>query len=130
VPPLEIETRLIAPLHPQNISETHPENSTKDHLQDLPQKHLENFSEYPLQKKSKSHRGGITGEHNPMLHQNLSRVIRWYTGRVTYEAHKTNPDFNWQRRFHDRIIRDPEEFKIKAEYIQQNILNWKEDEFY
>ncbi|MEA2078018.1 MAG: transposase, partial [Candidatus Marinimicrobia bacterium] len=31
------------------------------------------------------HIGGITGNNNPMLYQNLSRIIRWYKGRVTFE---------------------------------------------
>lgn len=79
---------------------------------------------------SKSKKGGITGIHNPMLHKNLSQMIRWYTGRVSYEAHKINPDFNWHRRFHDHIIRDVSEYRIKSRYIQQNPLNWKEDELY
>jgi REP element-mobilizing transposase RayT len=87
-----------------------------------PENHQDNISN--------SHRGGITRIHNPMLHQNLSRMIRWYTGRVSYEAHKMNPDFNWQRRFDDRIIRDSKEYEIKTRYIQNNIMNWKEDEFY
>ena len=57
-------------------------------------------------------------------------MLRWYTGRVTYESHKINPEFDWQRIFHDRIIRDDEEYKIKTRYIQKNPLKWKEDEFY
>ena len=77
-----------------------------------------------------SHRGGITRIHNPMLNLNLSRVIRWYTGRVSFESHKINPDFNWQRRFDDQIIRDSDDYKIKTRYIQKNPSNWKEDEFY
>ena len=77
-----------------------------------------------------SKKGGITGIYNPMLHLNLSRMLRWYTGRVSYESHKINPEFNWQRRFHDRIIRDAEEYKIKTRYIQNNPLKWNEDEFY
>src|SRR5258706_6729917 len=82
----DVETRFIA----SHLRENHPEDI------------------------SKSRPGGITGIHNPMLHQNLSRLIRWYTGRVSYEAHKINPDFNWQRRFDDRIIRDSKEYKIKT----------------
>lgn len=79
---------------------------------------------------AKSKKGGITGIYNPMLHHNLSRMIRWYTGRVSYESHKINSDFHWLGRFHDRIIRDAVEYKIKTRYIQKNILNWKEDEFH
>lgn len=79
---------------------------------------------------SKSGQGGITGIYNPMLYQNLSRAIRWFTGRVSYEAHKINPDFNWQGRFDDRIIWDSEEFETKTRYIQRNVLNWKEDDLF
>jgi putative transposase len=32
--------------------------------------------------------GGITGQHNPMNHQNIPRIIRWYKGRVTFESKK------------------------------------------
>lgn len=79
---------------------------------------------------SKIKRGGMTGIYNPMLYQNLGRVIRWYTGRVSFEAHKIVPEFNWQRRFNEQIIRDEEEYEIKIRYIQNNPLKWKEDEFY
>jgi putative transposase len=54
--------------------------------------------------------GGITGNKNPMLHDNLSKIIRWYKGRTTFESWKTNPDFAWQSRFHDHIIRNDELF--------------------
>ena len=83
-----------------------------------------------LENNWKPSRGGITGIHNPMLNQNLSTMLRWYTGRVSYEAHKINPDFGWHKRFHDRIIRDPKEYKIKERYIRNNPSNWKEDEYY
>jgi hypothetical protein len=82
-----------------------------------------------LENNWKPSRGGITGIHNPMLNQNLSTMLRWYTGRVSYEAHKINPDFGWHKRFHDRIIRDPEEYRIKERYIRNNPSNWKEDEY-
>lgn len=74
-------------------------------------------------------KGGITGNNNPMLHQNLSRILRWYKGRVTFEARKINPDFSWQTRFHDRIIRDKNEWYAKTNYIKNNPENWREDEF-
>ncbi len=48
--------------------------------------------------------GGMTKHHNPMLHENLSRIIRWYKGRVSFESHKINLRFSWQARFHEHII--------------------------
>jgi putative transposase len=69
--------------------------------------------------------GGITGHYNPMLHQNLSRVIRWYKGRTCYESRKILPGFAWQGRFYDRIIRDPDEWGRIRRYIDENPGNWK-----
>jgi len=74
--------------------------------------------------------GGITGIKNPMLHQNLPRIIRWFKGRVTYEIRKSVPDFAWQSRFHDRIIRDKNEWFAVTNYIKNNPANWEKDEFY
>ena len=60
----------------------------------------------PLEKISDLNLGGITGQHNPMLHKSISRVIRWYKGRCSFEIRKVNPEFGWQTRFHDHVIRD------------------------
>jgi REP element-mobilizing transposase RayT len=76
----------------------------------------------------KSKTGGITGVHNPMLHENLGRVIRWFKGRVSYECRKINTDFEWQSRFHDRIIRDDNELNNIRAYIFNNPENWNDDE--
>ena len=74
--------------------------------------------------------GGITGNKNPMLHDNLSRIIRWYKGRVTYEARRIPADFAWQSRFHDHIIRNDQSFHNISKYIVNNPLKWWEDKFF
>ncbi len=74
--------------------------------------------------------GGITGHHNPMLHDNVSRVIRWYKGRTTFESRKVNPDFAWQSRFYDHIIRDCAAWGRIRMYIENNPAHWKEDRFF
>lgn len=74
--------------------------------------------------------GGVTGQHNPMLHNNLSRIIRWYKGRTSFESKKINDQFTWQTRFHDHIIRNEEAFQRIAKYINENPLNWKGDKYY
>lgn len=70
--------------------------------------------------------GGITGNKNPMFHENLSRVIRWFKGRCTFEINKINPKpkFAWQSRFHDRIIRNSNELKRIQYYIMMNPEKW------
>lgn len=73
--------------------------------------------------------GGITGEKNPMLSNNLSRIIRWYKGRTTFQCHSVHADFAWQTRFHDHIIRDEQEYWKIREYIQNNPKRWAEDKY-
>ncbi|WP_370407751.1 transposase [Tenacibaculum dicentrarchi] len=74
--------------------------------------------------------GGITGNTNPMFHQNISRIIRWYKGRCTYEIRKIHTDFSWQPRFYDHIIRNSKAFDKIQNYIENNPVNWNEDKFY
>jgi len=78
------------------------------------------------EKSSKQH-GGATRQHNPMFSQHsLSFIVRSYKGRVSYEIHKEHPDFAWQARFHDRIIRDEKELNRIREYIRDNPGRWEE----
>ena len=70
--------------------------------------------------------GGFAGSKNPMLNDNLSRIIRWYKGRVSFETRKINQKFAWQPRFYDRIIRDEIAYHQILIYIQNNPLNWRE----
>lgn len=74
--------------------------------------------------------GGFSGENNPMLADNISRIIRWYKGRCTFEIRKINPNFRWHSRFHDHIIRNSESFERIQNYIEENPSRWKEDKFY
>ena len=73
--------------------------------------------------------GGITNDKNPMLSKNsLGKIIRWYKGRSTFEIRKSkNPNFFWQPRYYDRIIRNDEELNRICEYIQYNPYKWGSD---
>ena len=67
--------------------------------------------------------GGSTGDKNPMLHDNISRIIRWYKGRASFEIRKKMKQldkvnirnknefkFEWQPRFYDQIIQTQDRF--------------------
>ncbi len=71
--------------------------------------------------------GGVTGIKNPMIYENLSRVIRWYKGRCSFEIRKIAADFTWQSRFHDRVIRNYQEYVAMRDYILHNIEKWNKD---
>lgn len=60
----------------------------------------------------------------------ISTIIRSYKSVVTKNAHLIHADFEWQKRFHDHIIRDSESFERIQNYIESNVANWKEDKFY
>ena len=74
--------------------------------------------------------GGIAGDKNPMLNENVSRIIRWYKGRCSFEMRKIHADFKWHSRFHDHIIRNSKSFETIQTYIENNPSKWGEDKFY
>jgi len=61
--------------------------------------------------------------------KNLSSIIRGFKSAVTIQARKIQPDFAWQSRFHDHIIRNDASYKNIKTYIETNPLNWSEDKF-
>ena len=74
--------------------------------------------------------GGFSGDKNPMMGNSISKIIRWYKGRCSFECRKINPNFSWQSRFHDHIIRNSRSFENIQNYIEQNPSKWDEDRFY
>jgi REP element-mobilizing transposase RayT len=57
----------------------------------------------------------------------ISSIVGSYKSAVTKYANRMNLPFAWQPLFHDRIIRDSRSFQNISAYIQNNPLNWKED---
>lgn len=60
----------------------------------------------------------------------LSVVIGGLKSSITRFANQNAIDFAWQPRFHDHIVRDTSEMNRIADYIENNVANWKDDEFY
>jgi len=54
----------------------------------------------------------------------ISVVIRSFKSVVTKHAHRIHSDFEWQTLFHDRIIRNLDEFLRVKYYIRNNPKNW------
>ncbi|QFS43201.1 transposase [Nostoc sphaeroides] len=73
-------------------------------------------------------RGGVTGLFNPMLSKNsLSKIVRWYKGRCSFEINQIYEGFGWQGRFHDNIIRNEFALDRIRQYIINNPINWEHD---
>jgi putative transposase len=57
---------------------------------------------------------------------NLSSIIRGFKSAVTTQSRRINmQEFGWQKLFHDRIIRNRNEYDAITRYIQNNPKNWK-----
>ncbi|MCL2308540.1 MAG: transposase [Proteobacteria bacterium] len=75
-------------------------------------------------------KGGFSEATNPMLHMNLSRIIRWYKGRTTFECKSAQFMFAWQRNYYEHVIRGEQDYLRIAEYIRSNPVMWKKDVYY
>lgn len=60
----------------------------------------------------------------------LSSIIGQFKSKCTKRIREFNKNFEWQSRFHDRIIRSEKELNAVREYIRYNPLKWSKDEFY
>ena len=62
--------------------------------------------------------------------KNLASIIRGFKIGVTKNARQINPDFQWQSRYHDHIIRNEKSFQNISDYIKNNPANWGKDNFF
>jgi putative transposase len=62
--------------------------------------------------------------------KNMASIIRGFKSSVTKNARIINPDFAWQPRFYDHIIRDDKSFNNISNYIIKNPEHWDKDTFY
>ena len=60
----------------------------------------------------------------------LSVIVGGLKSSVTKFAHQSMPQFKWQSRYHDRIIRNRDEFLKVSDYIDNNVFRWNQDCFY
>jgi len=58
-------------------------------------------------------------------------IIQQYKSTLKRWCNKNERNyFQWQSRFHDRVIRSIEEYVRIAEYIDNNSSKWPEDKFF
>lgn len=62
--------------------------------------------------------------------KNLASIIRGFKIGVTKNARLIQPDFAWQTRYHDHIIRDESAHYNISAYIINNPAKWSDDQFY
>ncbi len=59
--------------------------------------------------------------------KNLASIVRGFKTGVTRNARAINPDFAWQSRYWDHIIRNEDEYQRITQYIIDNPLKWEMD---
>ncbi|MBD3616531.1 MAG: hypothetical protein HUJ22_08155 [Gracilimonas sp.] len=75
------------------------------------------------------------GNQNPLNEfgpqsRNLASIIRGFKIGVTKRARKIQPDFKWQSRYYDHIVRDRKSFNTISEYIRNNPVKWATDKYH
>ncbi|TXD84620.1 hypothetical protein ESY86_06080 [Subsaximicrobium wynnwilliamsii] len=90
-------------------------------------KELKNTKKMLIVNEIKMDKGGFTKEQNPMLHDNVSKIVRWYKGRTTFESRKLGLDFAWQPLFWDHVIQNERALNNIRDYIQNNPKKWEKD---
>lgn len=60
----------------------------------------------------------------------ISTIIRSYKSVVSKHLRYLDTNFKWKERFFDNIIKDSISFDRIQNYIENNVENWKEDQFY
>jgi len=74
--------------------------------------------------------GVSTTTNNKWKPGTLGVIINQYKRICTIQSRKIHPDFEWQSRFYDHVIRNDKSFDRITNYIQNNPLKWKEDQFH
>lgn len=82
---------------------------------------------YQINKSPIKFKSAIINNPMELKQKTLGYIIRWFKGKVKFESNKVKPDFKWQSRFYDRVIRDDKEFYFIQKYIEDNPLNYKVD---
>jgi REP element-mobilizing transposase RayT len=62
--------------------------------------------------------------------KNLASIIRGFKIGVTRNARKIKPDFAWQSRYYDHIIRNEKSHNAIRKYIKNNPQKWTNDRFF
>ena len=83
-------------------------------------------------------RRGVSTTDEKNLAESKKRPLNWHKNSIgsiinqfksisTKQIRKIDPDFHWQSRFHDRLIRSKAELQNVQKYIRESVANWEKD---
>jgi hypothetical protein len=111
-----------APSETQNIASLHPNIPAPSETQNIVSLH----SNIPAPSMKSNNTQNKFGAQS----QNLASIIRGFKIGVTKNARMIHPNFKWQARYHDHIIRNEDSWQTISNYILNNPAQWEEDILY
>ena len=61
----------------------------------------------------------------------ISKIIGYFKMNVSKQIHLLYPEAHiWQRGYYDHVIRDEDDYFVRAKYIFDNPAKWLEDKYY
>ncbi len=108
---------------------TQCENIVRTHCRDVARTHCRDVARTQCRDVARNVSTGVNIQMaNISPHKNsLAVVIRGIKSSITKFANQNNTPFAWQTRFHDRIVRNQDEFDRISDYIEKNVVNWQND---
>jgi len=103
----------------------HYENVVLDEFVVMPN-HLHGILVIPRDPVRKHDSGGVEGE-SKQVSGSLASIVGSFKSAVTRWCSQEQMEFDWQPRFHDRIIRDEKSLAAIRAYIRDNPMNWGKD---
>ena len=74
-----------------------------------------------------NNKGDIVTGIRPLVSKSISSFCNHLKGNISSWCLKNGKEFDWQPRFHDRIIRNQIEYLLISNYIKKNVSNWEKD---
>lgn len=87
-------------------------------------------TEQPMNTEQKSPPHKTPGQKRYQGKNTISSIVVAYKSVVSKHARHINPNYQWQSRFYDHIIKNERAYNNIDQYIRQNIARWKDDRFY
>ncbi|MEK7718104.1 MAG: transposase [Bacteroidota bacterium] len=120
-PFVKLHARTIMPNHVHGIIEILP----NDRVEILPNVLVETLHATSLRPAHPARNQKMASISPPK--GSLGSVIRSYKSAVSGKVHILHPQFGWQERYYDNIIKDVPAYQRIETYIRNNVRNWEND---
>jgi putative transposase len=129
VPNISLDAFVVMPNHLHGILTILPDPLAIEHAPS-PDNQGGPVKRTPISKTDTEFKPLVHPRHRNPGKRTVSTIMGSYKGAVTKHCNRLNLEFDWQRLFHDHIIRNHTEYDFIKNYIENNVHNWKEDRFY